>query len=213
MGGGSTDRTRIRAESFLPELANALQERDAKAADSDTKPGHLIPVGGFFDEPVAFDETQVTSPGNRSNPKPGDACHPLEEGARAPVIAFKAGQGSKARSLGSAESGSQHAPAVAIRTAQTSSNGWGVDQSGSSYTLDGAQGQAIQQQMAVRRLTPRECERLQGFPDDYTLVPYRGKPAADGPRYKALGNSWAVPCARWIGERIVLVQRLIDGTL
>jgi hypothetical protein len=43
--------------------------------------------------------------------------------------------------------------------------------------------------MRVRRLTPRECERLQGFPDDYTLIPYRGKPAADGPRYKALGNS------------------------
>jgi DNA (cytosine-5)-methyltransferase 1 len=56
--------------------------------------------------------------------------------------------------------------------------------------------------MQVRRLTPRECERLQGFPDDYTLVPHRGKPAADGPRYKALGNSWAVPVARWIGSRI-----------
>ena len=56
--------------------------------------------------------------------------------------------------------------------------------------------------MAVRRLTPRECERLQGFPDDYTLVPYRGKPAADGPRYRALGNSMAVPVMRWIGESI-----------
>lgn len=55
---------------------------------------------------------------------------------------------------------------------------------------------------AVRRLTPREWERLQGFPDDYTLVSYRGKPAADGPRYKALGNSWAVPVVRWIGARI-----------
>jgi DNA (cytosine-5)-methyltransferase 1 len=55
---------------------------------------------------------------------------------------------------------------------------------------------------AVRRLTPRECERLQGFPDDYTLIPYRGKSAADGPRYKALGNSWAVPVPRWIGQRI-----------
>ena len=54
----------------------------------------------------------------------------------------------------------------------------------------------------VRRLTPRECERLQGFPDDWTLVPYRGKPAADGPRYKACGNSMAVPVMRWIGERI-----------
>jgi DNA (cytosine-5)-methyltransferase 1 len=56
--------------------------------------------------------------------------------------------------------------------------------------------------MQVRRLTPVECERLQGFPDDYTLVPNRGKPAADGPRYKALGNSWAVPNVRWIGWRI-----------
>lgn len=56
--------------------------------------------------------------------------------------------------------------------------------------------------MAVRRLTPRECERLQGFPDDWTLVPVRGKPAADGPRYKALGNSMAVPCMAWIGARV-----------
>ena len=62
--------------------------------------------------------------------------------------------------------------------------------------------------MQVRRLTPRECERLQGFPDDYTLIPHRGKPAADGPRYKALGNSWAVPCARWIGERIQAVEAI-----
>lgn len=61
---------------------------------------------------------------------------------------------------------------------------------------------AVMQHMAVRRLTPRECERLQGFTDDYTLVPYRGKPAADGPRYKALGNSMAVPVMRWLGKRI-----------
>jgi DNA (cytosine-5)-methyltransferase 1 len=60
--------------------------------------------------------------------------------------------------------------------------------------------------MAVRRLTPRECERLQGFPDDYTAVPYRGKPAADGPRYRALGNSMAVNVMRWIGERIALME-------
>ena len=61
--------------------------------------------------------------------------------------------------------------------------------------------------MRVRRLTPRECERLQGFPDDYTLVPHRGKPAADGPRYKALGNSWAVPVVAWIGRRIAAYLR------
>lgn len=58
---------------------------------------------------------------------------------------------------------------------------------------------------AVRRLTPRECERLQGFPDNHTLIPWRGKPSSDcpdGPRYKALGNSMAVPCMRWLGMRI-----------
>ena len=54
----------------------------------------------------------------------------------------------------------------------------------------------------VRRLTPLECERLMGFPDGYTDVPHKGKPAADSARYQALGNSWAVNCARWIGERI-----------
>ena len=158
--------------------------------------------------------------------------------------------------------------AIAIRTAQTSSNGHGIGEDGQAYTLDGAKGQAvlastlrgdgfdasedgtgrgtpliaiqntmigrekggpegsgwrddgagftqdtkgpqaIAQGMTVRRLTPRECERLQGFPDDYTLVPYRGKPAADGPRYKAIGNSMAVPVMRWIGERIAMVDAL-----
>ena len=61
---------------------------------------------------------------------------------------------------------------------------------------------------AVRRLTPMECERLQGFSDGYTDVPYRGKKAADGPRYKALGNSMAVNAMRWLGRRIELVSNL-----
>ena len=62
--------------------------------------------------------------------------------------------------------------------------------------------------MAIRRLTPKECERLQGFPDDWTKIPYRNKPAdqcPDGPRYKACGNSMAVPVMRWIGQRIEYV--------
>ena len=70
---------------------------------------------------------------------------------------------------------------------------------------------AVASRMAVRRLTPRECERLQGFPDDHTLIPWRGKPAEqcpDGPRYKALGNSMAVPCMAWIGKRIAKVVAL-----
>lgn len=68
---------------------------------------------------------------------------------------------------------------------------------------------AVAQAMTVRRLTARECERLQAFPDDYTLIPWRKKPAADcpdGPRYKALGNSMACNCMAWIGERIAAVE-------
>jgi hypothetical protein len=67
----------------------------------------------------------------------------------------------------------------------------------------------IRQSHEVRRLTPTECERLQGFPDDHTLIPWRGKMAPDGPRYKALGNSMAVPVMRWIGERISQMNSVI----
>jgi DNA (cytosine-5)-methyltransferase 1 len=72
-------------------------------------------------------------------------------------------------------------------------------------TSEGSTTTMIQHHMAVRRLTPVECERLQGFPDNYTAIPWRKAAAEDcpdGPRYKALGNSMAVPCMRWIGERI-----------
>ena len=70
-------------------------------------------------------------------------------------------------------------------------------------------GHGILSNAAVRRLMPVECERLQGFPDGYTDVVYRKKPATDGPRYKALGNSMAVPVVRWIGERIEMVEALM----
>lgn len=66
---------------------------------------------------------------------------------------------------------------------------------------------ALHTTQRVRRLTPRECERLQGFTDDYTAIPMpNGKPTPDGPRYKALGNSMAVPVMNWIGRRIELVE-------
>jgi len=75
-------------------------------------------------------------------------------------------------------------------------------------TLDKSKIPGVMKASAVRRLTPTECERLQGFPDGYTLIPYRGKPASDGPRYKALGNSMAVPVMGWIGKRIQIVDKL-----
>ena len=65
---------------------------------------------------------------------------------------------------------------------------------------------AVQSGWAVRRLTPTECERLQGFPDGYTNIPVGKKMAADGPRYKALGNSMAINCMRWIGRRVEMVE-------
>lgn len=69
---------------------------------------------------------------------------------------------------------------------------------------------AVQTGMQVRRLTPLECERLQGFPDYYTAITVKCKPAADGPRYKALGNSMAVNVMRWIGERMAIADKITD---
>ena len=78
------------------------------------------------------------------------------------------------------------------------------------YTLETRQPHGVLTPTHVRRLTPRECERLQGFPDDYTLILYRGKPAPDGNRYKVLGNSMAVPVMHWLGKRIEEVELLFN---
>lgn len=88
------------------------------------------------------------------------------------------------------------------------SGGLGFGQeSDPSFTLTKGHSHAVATAMQVRRLTPVECERLQGFPDGYTNIPWRKKPEApDGPRYKALGNSMAVPCMKWIGERINAIE-------
>lgn len=122
------------------------------------------------------------------------------------------GIGSPGDPMFTLQSGAQHAVAsIAIRGRE---GGARVEMrtDGTANALRASEGGrrgegcgAVLHRSAVRRLTPRECERLQGFPDDYTLIPYRGKPASDcpdGPRYKALGNSMAIPVIRWIGERI-----------
>lgn len=110
-------------------------------------------------------------------------------------------------------SGQENAVVCGIQNATRgkSQNGLGVaPPTEPMYTLDqGSQhGVCTQSDLAVRRLTPIECERLQGFPDGWTAVPFRGRDvAADGNRYKAIGNSMAVPVMRWIGQRIVEVTR------
>jgi len=101
--------------------------------------------------------------------------------------------------------------AQALKEKQPKSQGFGIDESGTSYTLTAGDRHVMQYGHQVRRLTPIECERLQGFPDNYTQIPYRNKPSEDcpdGPRYKAMGNSMAVPVMRWIGERIQMVEEI-----
>ncbi len=98
-----------------------------------------------------------------------------------------------------------HAPAIAFDARQSDVLQYG-DKAGPIDTDGHSTG--VLHASALRRLTPRECERLQGFPDDYTLIPWRGGMASDGPRYKAIGNSWAVNCPRWIGQRIAFVDAL-----
>lgn len=85
----------------------------------------------------------------------------------------------------------------------------------STGNQEGISNNAVATGLIVRRLTPLECERLQGFPDGYTMIPWKGKPpenCPDGPRYRALGNSMAVPVMRWIGEGIDMVHRIpVEG--
>ena len=135
---------------------------------------------------IAFDTTQITSAANYSNPKAGEPCHPLASGAHPPAIAFDA--------YNQSVSDVSHP----LRVGLGNGSGDEIPQTLSNW--------------AVRRLTPTECERLQGFPDNYTNVPWNRKDnAPDGPRYKALGNSMAVNVMRWIGKRIQMVEDVCSG--
>ncbi|WP_370561273.1 Dam family site-specific DNA-(adenine-N6)-methyltransferase [Escherichia coli] len=151
----------------------------------------------------------------------------------APIMAygFKGGQGAKAGGIGfaeeqsptltSANSGTNLAPTICIQHASIGRHDAAGPQ-GKGYQEDVAFTQdsrssadVVQYGMQVRRLTPIECERLQGFPDNHTLIGWRGKDAAecpDGPRYKAIGNSMAVPVMRWIGERIAAALPIEEPT-
>lgn len=202
-GGACGGRMDFETETFV---AHCLKAEGADASEDGT--GRGVPL-------VAFDTTQITSQTNRCNPQPGDPCHPLAAGAHAPAIAFN---------LRGREHGSQPEPSdvASMRAANGGSSRSYVAHSvclGSDPINSEERAQpltcrrgdpgTVSYVSGVRRLTPRECERLQGFPDDYTLIPYRGKSAADGPRYKALGNSMAINVMSWVGERIRLVNGLL----
>ena len=165
---------------LVPMLAHSLRGEGFDASEDGSGRGTpLVPV-------LPFDTTQITSAANYSNPKSGDPCHPLAAGAHAPGIAYT------------------------TKLHNTGSNNAGKIFKERATCLDAnSPPPALLTATMVRRLTPEECEALQGFPRGHTAIPWRGKPAdqcPDGPRYKSIGNSWAVPCARWIGERIEAVQ-------
>lgn len=130
--------------------------------------------------------------------------HGADAGDTAPTLRAMGHSGSHANAGGQV--------AVAIQEVgrlggQRSQNGLGLSEPGDPmFALQAGAQHGVAIAMAVRRLTPTECERLQDFPDGFTAITYRGKPAADGPRYKALGNSMAVSVLRWIGERIQWVN-------
>lgn len=164
---------------------------------------------------LAFDTTQITSRTNRSNPQFGDPCHSLTKAGDPPTVAFEwqrgASQNLEFLNEQSPSLIKSQTPAVAtafsLRGREEGSVPEIHDQGQTASALRAASGCSTRDMVSspatqVRRLTPRECERLQGFSDDYTLVPFRGKLAADGNRYKALGDSMAVPVMRWIGQRI-----------
>lgn len=173
----TTSNQRIDAETETLLVAHSLRAEGFDASEDGT--GRGTPL-----IPIPFDTTQITSKANYSNPRPGDPCHPLAAGVHAPAIAFDCkSSGQNGFAIGEV-AGTQRA----MGHANSHTNGGGH--------------QAVAYGSAVRRLTPRECERLQGFPDDYTAILRGSSVAADGPRYKALGNSMAVNAMRWIGNRI-----------
>ena len=177
--------------------------------------GYVQPVGGFQRPGVDLRNGALT----------GEVAHTVQAGAHAPdpggtshvfaPITYpiqNALRGKDQNGLGIGEDGapmytldqgSQHGVAAyGISNQPTPKFAEELSPSLDAKTSGGGRMEAVFTGMAVRRLTPRECERLQAFPDDHTLIPVKGKPAADGPRYKALGNSMCVNNMRWIGQRI-----------
>ena len=198
LGGGSGSRgwcSDTDRATYIPEVARCLTT-SATRLDSETETETETFVT------ASFDETQVTSPGNRSSCDPATAA--LTKSGRPPSIAFNARQDPvfSEDTTGALDTdGSSQAVCVtgdvthALRSvgADASEDGTGRGTPIVNVTT------------RVRRLTPRECERLQGFPDDATAIPG----AKDSPRYAALGNSMAVPVMRWLGKRIALVDSLL----
>ncbi|KAB7788015.1 DNA cytosine methyltransferase [Methylorubrum populi] len=197
-GSGGGQRYDWETENFVAGCLNGLSEYGADVPTLRAKGGD---AAGGSEALIAFDTTQITSAANYSRPQPGDPCHPLAAGAHAPAIAFSCkDHGADATDEGATPT----LRAMSFDRSHANAGG----QLAVALGHNGGPSLSEWFEWAVRRLTPRECERLQGFTDDYTLVPWRGGLLPDGPRYKALGNSMAVNVMRWIGHRIATVDGL-----
>lgn len=179
---------------------------------------------------VPFDTTQITSAANGSNPQPGDPCHPLAAGAHPPHVAYAIQERAVSENPAAGPQGKgwqedisftlearRGGQAVAYQANDYSSGSFAEVETAATLTAGSDRHRAASIAAiptvggwTVRKLTPRECERLQGFPDDFTAIQWRGKSAPDGPRYKAIGNSMAVNVMRWIGARIALVEQAVE---
>jgi DNA (cytosine-5)-methyltransferase 1 len=166
---------------YANESGNDAAENIAPTLRSMGKGGQNSPAIAFSCKDSGADATEETAPTLRS--MNFDKSH-----------ANAGGQAAIAFNLRGREDGAQ-AEVSDVASLRSASGG-----SSRSYTAT---------EFAVRRLTVEECESLQGFSRGYTNVPYRGKPAADGPRYAAIGNAMAVPVMLWIGQRIAAVDAII----
>ncbi len=198
-------------ETYIP-VAHALRADGFDASEDGT--GRGTPIIASFD---SKDMTMGTAERTSTLTTNGDENH---AGGRLAIAFSSKDHGADAgglsptlRAMGHsgshANAGGQVAVAFDMRGREGGSQFEGPHETANIRAASGGSSRSYVASSAVRRLTPVECERLQGFPDFYTAVPYRGKPAADGPRYKALGNSMAVPVMRWIGERIEMVRQLL----
>lgn len=208
-------------------IAHCLTARHGMRIDAETETfvTHTLRADGFDASedgtgrgtPLVsvFDPIQITSRTNRSVPTLG-LCHTLPAQGTAP-IAFTckdsgADCGDMAPTLRAMGHDVSHANAdgqVAVAfNWQSGGDCRGLDPAEVTMAVQREQPPALLNSAGVRRLTPVECERLQGIPDNHTLVPHRGKLMADGPRYKLVGNSWAVPVARWIFARVAFMDAL-----
>ena len=201
-GGRYDYETETETETLV---AHSLRASGFDASEDGTGRGTpLVPVAtGFYptagQDFAAHEEcspsVKVGSGGSSGNP-PGVAIGFQTRGSNLDVGEHVTG------TIGSnADRASGSAPMIAFSCKDYGNDAHPLDTDGFSI--------GVQRGWQVRRLTPTECERLQGFPDGYTAVPYRGKPAADGPRYKALGNSKAINAVRWVGKRIQIVDQML----